>query len=51
MLGLAQQLPDADNTLFIYIAGDNGASAEGGLEGSTNENLYINGIFKFSSLL
>src|SRR4051794_17050777 len=28
-----KQLPGADNTLFIYIAGDNGASAEGGLEG------------------
>ena len=30
--------------MFIYIAGDNGASAEGGLEGSVNENLYFNGI-------
>src|SRR5499427_5313958 len=39
-----KQLPDADNTLFIYIAGDNGSSAEGGLEGSVNENLYFNGI-------
>ena len=25
-----KQLPDADNTLIVYIAGDNGASAEGG---------------------
>lgn len=39
-----KQLPDADNTLFIYIAGDNGASAEGGLEGSINENLFFNGF-------
>src|SRR5262245_1146813 len=39
-----KQLPDADNTLFIYIAGDNGSSAEGGLEGSLNENLFFNGI-------
>ncbi len=37
-------LPGGDNTLFIYIAGDNGSSAEGGLEGSTNENLFFNGI-------
>jgi len=37
-------LPDADNTIFVYIAGDNGSSAEGGLEGSVNENLYFNGI-------
>ncbi|HEY7157019.1 MAG TPA: arylsulfatase [Gemmataceae bacterium] len=39
-----KQLPDADNTLFIYIAGDNGASAEGGIEGSVNENLFFNGF-------
>jgi arylsulfatase len=39
-----KQLPDADNTIFIYIAGDNGASAEGGLEGSINENLFFNGF-------
>ena len=25
-----------DNTLFVYIVGDNGASAEGGLKGSSN---------------
>lgn len=37
-------LPDAENTIFIYIAGDNGSSAEGGLEGSTNENLFFNGF-------
>jgi arylsulfatase A-like enzyme len=36
-------MPGGDNTIFIYIAGDNGASAEGGLEGSLNENLYFNG--------
>jgi arylsulfatase len=39
-----RQLPGADNTIFIYIAGDNGASAEGGIEGSVNENLFFNGI-------
>jgi arylsulfatase A-like enzyme len=39
-----KQLPDADNTLIFYIAGDNGASAEGGLEGSLCENLFFNGI-------
>jgi arylsulfatase len=37
-------LPGAENTIFIYIAGDNGSSAEGGLEGSTNENLFFNGF-------
>ncbi len=39
-----KQLPDAGNTLFIYIVGDNGASAEGGIEGSINENLFFNGF-------
>jgi len=39
-----KQLPDADNTIFIYIAGDNGASAEGGLEGSLCENMFFNGF-------
>jgi arylsulfatase len=37
-------LPGAENTIFIYIAGDNGASAEGGIEGSINENLFFNGF-------
>jgi arylsulfatase A-like enzyme len=39
-----KQMPGADNTIFIYIAGDNGASAEGGIEGSVNENLFFNGF-------
>jgi len=33
-----------DDTLFIYIAGDNGASAEGGLEGTFNELMALNAI-------
>lgn len=37
-------LPNADNTVIIYIAGDNGSSAEGGLEGSLCENLFFNGF-------
>jgi arylsulfatase A-like enzyme len=40
----AKEIPGADNTLIIYIAGDNGASAEGGLEGSLCENLFFNGF-------
>ncbi|GIQ73952.1 arylsulfatase [Bradyrhizobium sp. RD5-C2] len=34
--------PDADNTLIIYIVGDNGSSAEGGLDGTLNENAFFN---------
>jgi arylsulfatase len=37
-------MPGGENTIFIYVAGDNGASAEGGLEGSINENLLFNGF-------
>jgi arylsulfatase len=33
-----------DDTIFIYIAGDNGASAEGGLDGTFNELMALNGI-------
>ena len=33
-----------DNTLIIYIAGDNGASLEGGLYGTTNAMAQVNGI-------
>ena len=33
-----------DDTVFIYIAGDNGASAEGGLDGTFNELMALNGI-------
>lgn len=35
---------DLDNTLFIYIAGDNGTSAEGGMNGMYNEMTYFNGV-------
>lgn len=35
---------EMDNTLIIYIVGDNGASAEGGLEGTVSEIASLNGI-------
>ncbi|HEV8121636.1 MAG TPA: arylsulfatase, partial [Candidatus Polarisedimenticolia bacterium] len=38
-----------DNTLFFYIIGDNGSSAEGGPEGSYNEMLALNGIVSDTS--
>jgi arylsulfatase len=34
-----------DNTLFIYIMGDNGSSAEGALVGTFNELVVLNGKF------
>jgi arylsulfatase A-like enzyme len=44
IIDAVRQMPGAENTLFIYIAGDNGSSAEGGIEGSLNENLFFNGF-------
>lgn len=35
---------EMDNTVFIYIVGDNGSSAEGGMIGMFNENTYFNGV-------
>jgi arylsulfatase A-like enzyme len=33
-----------DNTLILYIVGDNGASAEGGMNGLFNEMTYFNAV-------
>ena len=38
------QTGQLDNTLIIYIAGDNGASAEGSLVGTANEIMNLNGL-------
>ncbi|RKZ16641.1 arylsulfatase [bacterium] len=35
-----------ENTLFVYIMGDNGTSGEGGLEGTFNEMIHLNGNFE-----
>jgi arylsulfatase A-like enzyme len=39
-----EDLGQLDNTLIIYISGDNGASAEGMLNGTPNEFTTFNGI-------
>ena len=39
-----QQMGELDNTLLLYILGDNGASAEGGPDGALNEIAALNGI-------
>ena len=39
-----QRLGQLDNTLIIYISGDNGSSAEGSVNGTPNEVMYFNGI-------
>ena len=38
-----------DNTLIFYIIGDNGASAEGTLNGTYNEMLNFNGLDKIET--
>jgi len=39
-----EAIGELDNTLFYYIVGDNGSSAEGGPEGAYNEMMALNGI-------
>ena len=39
-----EDLGEMDNTLFIYIAGDNGTSAEGGPAGMFNEMTFFNAV-------
>jgi len=39
-----EDIGELDNTLFIYIAGDNGTSAEGGFVGMYNEMTYFNQV-------
>ena len=38
------RLGQLDNTLIIYISGDNGSSAEGSVNGTPNEVMYFNGV-------
>ncbi|MBB5867613.1 arylsulfatase [Allocatelliglobosispora scoriae] len=39
-----EELGELDNTLIYYIIGDNGASAEGTMQGSLNESMLLNQI-------
>jgi arylsulfatase len=43
LISAIEQVGQLDNTLVFYIAGDNGASAEGGFNGLFNEMSYFNG--------
>lgn len=44
MVDALQAMKALDNTLFLYILGDNGASGEGGPHGALNEIAALNGI-------
>ena len=45
LVNAIDEIGELENTLFIYIMGDNGSSAEGGLEGTYNELIKLNGLF------
>jgi arylsulfatase A-like enzyme/uncharacterized membrane protein len=44
LVDAVDEMGDLDNTLVIYIWGDNGASMEGTTTGSFNEMTFLNGI-------
>jgi arylsulfatase len=44
LVAAVEQSGDLDNTIIIYVVGDNGASGEGGLEGTISEVASINGV-------
>ncbi len=44
LIGAIEDLGELDNTLVIYINGDNGTSAEGGPLGTPNEVAFFNGL-------
>ena len=44
MIQAVEDLGELDNTLIIFISGDNGASAEGMLNGTPNEFTTFNGV-------
>jgi arylsulfatase len=44
LLDAVKEMADLDNTLVIYIWGDNGSSMEGTLTGSFNETTFLNGV-------
>lgn len=44
LLDEVESMGELDNTLVLYIWGDNGASMEGTLTGSFNETTFLNGL-------
>jgi len=44
VIGALEDLGQLDNTLVYYIIGDNGTSAEGGMNGLFNEYSYFNNV-------
>jgi len=44
LIKAVEETGQLDNTLIVYVAGDNGTSAEGGRNGMFNEYTYFNGV-------
>ena len=44
LVDAVRSLPDGENTLIVFVAGDNGPSAEGSLTGTTNNMMTQNGV-------
>ena len=44
LVSAIEDLGELDNTLIFYVVGDNGASAEGQMNGMFNEMSYFNGV-------
>ena len=44
LIDTIDEMGELDNTLVLYMAGDNGSSAEGGLNGLLNEMTFFNAI-------
>ena len=44
LVAAIDELGQLENTLIFYVIGDNGASAEGGMNGLFNECTYFNGV-------
>jgi arylsulfatase len=44
LVDAVEELGQLESTLIFYIVGDNGSSAEGGMNGLFNESTYFNGV-------
>ncbi|OOG77866.1 arylsulfatase [Algoriphagus sp. A40] len=44
LVAALEERGELENTVFLYLVGDNGSSAEGGMIGMYNENTYFNGV-------
>ena len=44
LLDAVEETGQADNTMIIFVYGDNGTSSEGGMNGMFSEMTYFNGV-------